>query len=389
MLNFELFKIDANSQARLGVIHTAHGAVHTPVFCPVGSLATVKTLTPDELDEIGCEMILANNYHLYLRPKSEVVAELGGLHKFMNWPKPILTDSGGFQVFSLANLRTINDEGVTFKSHIDGSMHFFTPEKAIYMQELLSSDIAMAFDHVPPADADRDLVNKSLERTALWAKRCLASHTKKDQQIFGIVQGGLFSDLRQRAAKEITSLPFDGFAVGGLSLGEPKEKMYSILEETVPFLPKDKVRYLMGVGAPEDIVQGVARGIDVFDCVLPTRVARNGALFTDEGRKNIRRAQYIKMDAPFDSNCNCYTCRNFSAAYLSHLFKSDELLGMRLASIHNISFLWHLIKNIRLAITQDRFTSFAAAFLNRYQTTDENKRLEQKEKWLKANNRDY
>jgi len=387
MQNFKLCKTDVGSQARLGVIITVSGTVNTPVFCPVGSLATVKTLTPDELDDIGCEMILANNYHLYLRPTSQVVHELGGLHKFMNWHKPILTDSGGFQVFSLANLRTINDDGVNFKSHIDGSSHFFTPEKAMYMQELLGSDIAMAFDHVPPACADRGLATQSLERTTLWAKRCLEAHTKEDQQVYGIVQGGMFSDLRQRAAQEITALPFDGFAVGGLSLGEPKEQMYGMLEETVPFLPPDKARYLMGVGAPEDIVEGVARGIDIFDCVLPTRVARNGALFTDEGRKNIRRTQYAKMDDSFDPNCDCYTCCKFSAAYLNHLFKSDELLGMRLASIHNIAFLWRLIKNIRLAIAQDSFTAFAADFLDRYKVTDESKRLEQKEQWLKANNR--
>ncbi|MCL2474901.1 MAG: tRNA guanosine(34) transglycosylase Tgt [Chloroflexi bacterium] len=387
MQNFELWKTDVNSQARLGVINTTSGAVHTPVFCPVGSLATVKTLTPDELNDIGCEMILANNYHLYLRPTSQVVHELGGLHNFMNWHKPIITDSGGFQVFSLSHLRTINDEGVNFKSHIDGSNHFFTPEKAIHMQELLGSDIAMAFDHVPPSCADRELATKSLERTTLWAERCLKAHTRKEQQVYGIVQGGMFSDLRRRAAQEITALSFDGFAVGGLSLGEPKERMYGMLEETTPFLPPDKARYLMGVGAPEDIVAGVARGIDVFDCVLPTRVARNGALFTDEGRKNIRRAQYIKMDDSFDPNCDCYTCRNFSAAYLNHLFRSDELLGMRLASIHNVAFLWRLIKNIRLAITRDRFTIFATDFLGRYQVTNEDKRLEQKEQWLKANNR--
>lgn len=388
MLDFELFKTDAHSQGRLGLINTAHGTVKTPVFCPVGSLATVKTLTPDELSDIGCEMILANNYHLYLRPTSQTVHDLGGLHKFMNWSKPILTDSGGFQVFSLAGLRTVTDEGVNFKSHIDGSAHFFTPEKATNMQELLGSDIAMALDHVPPANADRSLAVASLERTTRWAERCLQAHNKTDQQIFGIIQGGLFADLRRRATAEISSLPFAGYAIGGLSLGEPKEEMHAVLEEIVPLLPNDKARYLMGVGAPEDIVTGVLRGIDVFDCVLPTRVARNGALFTEDGRQNIRRAHFAKLDKSFDDNCDCYTCRNFSAAYLHHLFKSDEILGLRLASIHNLAFLQRLIKNIRTAIAQNRLTSFASTFLARYKTTDEEVRLLQKEKWLQAKGRE-
>jgi queuine tRNA-ribosyltransferase len=350
----------------------------------VGSQATVKSLSPNDLHNIGAKMILANTYHLYLRPGVEVIRELGGLHKFMGWDGAILTDSGGYQVFSLAPLRQVSDEGVTFRSHVDGSSHLFTPELAIAYQEALGADIIMVLDECPAHDDPRDKVERAMERTHHWALRCREAHSSHNQMLFAIVQGGIFNELRQKSVAYLTSLDFAGYALGGLSLGEPKETMYSTIKETTGFLPPDKPRYLMGVGSPEDIVEGVARGIDIFDCALPTRVARNGALFTRQGRFNIRNAIYRKMDKPFLENCRCYTCCNFPAAYLHHLFNTSELLAYRLATIHNLTFMQDLMVEIREAIMNGTYDSFAANFRRNYRTTEEEIRLSQKTKWLKT-----
>jgi queuine tRNA-ribosyltransferase len=362
---FSLLHTDTGSHARLGRIVTPHGAIATPAFAPVGTQASVKALDPSDLHELGAELILANTYHLYLRPGADVVAEMGGLHHFMSWDGPILTDSGGFQVFSLAENRKITDEGVTFRSHIDGSLHTFTPELVVRVQEQLGADIIMCLDECAEP-LDRAYNEQALARTHAWAKRCRAAQTRADQALFGIVQGGVFSDLRQQSVAFLAGLDFPGYAIGGLSVGETKEQMYAMLDITVPLLPAGRPRYLMGVGAPEDLLESVARGIDLFDCVLPTRLARNAALFTRQGRINIRNARFERDPAPIEDGCACTTCRHFSRAYLRHLFKAEELLAYRLATIHNVHFLLQLMRDIRAAVLEGHFATFKAEFLARY-----------------------
>jgi len=361
---FTLLHTDTGTQARLGRITTPHGEIVTPAFAPVGTQATVKSLDPRDLQELGAELILANTYHLYLRPGAEVVAELGGLHRFMGWPGPILTDSGGFQVFSLAANRRFTDEGVLFRSHIDGSQHLFTPELVIQVQEQLGADIIMCLDECAEPH-DRAYNEQALARTHAWAERCRAAQTRSDQALFGIVQGGIFPDLRVQSAQFLTGLDFPGYAIGGLSVGETKEQMQAMLDITVPLLPADRPRYLMGVGAPEDLLEGVARGIDLFDCVLPTRLARNAALLTRQGRINIRNARFERDPAPLDEECTCYTCRHFSKAYLRHLFKAEELLAYRLATLHNLHFLLQLMRQVRAAIQAGTFQPFRETHLSR------------------------
>ncbi len=381
--SFRIVKTCPQSRARAAELTTAHGAVPTPAFLPVGSQATVKTLTPDELVEIGVRIVLANTYHLYLRPGIEVIERFGGLHKFMGWDMAILTDSGGYQIFSLAQLRSINDGGVTFRSHIDGSEHFITPETATGFQESLGADIIMTLDECPAHDSGFDRAHEAMRRTHLWAERCLKARRRDDQALFAIVQGGVFPELRRESARYLTSLGFPGYAIGGLSVGEPKDQTLAMVEETTALLPGDKPRYLMGVGSPEDLLEGIARGVDIFDCALPTRVARNGGLFTPTGRRNIRNGVYREVREPIDPECGCYTCRRFSAAYLHHLFSREELLAYRLATIHNLSFVQRLMEDTRNAILGGDFTAFKGEFLARYRTTSEDVRLEQKRKWLK------
>ena len=329
-------------------------------------------------------MVLANTYHLYLRPGIDIIEKLGGLHAFMAWDGTILTDSGGYQVFSLAPLRRIDDEGVTFRSHIDGSEHFLTPELAVTYQEALGADIIMVLDECPAYDDSREKIQTSLARTHRWAQRCQQAHRREDQALYAIVQGGMYSELRRESVDYLAALDFPGYGIGGLSIGEPKEITLSMVEETASWLPENKPRYLMGVGSPEDIVASVARGVDIFDSALPTRVARNGALFTWQGRRNIRNAAYSQMKAPLEPDCDCYACRNFSAAYLSHLFRSNELLGLRLATLHNLRFIRNLMQNIRSSIVNETFDTFQKEFLMNYSTTDEQTRFEQKQKWLKG-----
>ncbi len=380
--HFRLIKTDGN--ARVGELNTPHGTVPTPVFLPVGSQATVKALAPDDLKAIGVPILLSNTYHLYLRPGIKVIEKIGGLHRFMAWDRPILTDSGGYQLFSLASLRKVTDEGVLFRSHIDGSEHFITPELDIEFQESIGADIIMALDECPAYGESPEKVEEATERTHRWAERCLKAKKRTDQALYGIVQGGFSAELRAESAKFLTSLDFPGYAIGGLSLGEPKEMTLTILDKTVPLLPTDKPRYLMGVGSPEDIVEGVDRGIDMFDCALPTRVARNGGFFTPSGRVNIRNASFSPVEQPVDPDCRCYTCRTFSAAYLHHLFNSGELLAYRLATIHNLYFMNNLMVQIREAILNGSFASLKRQFLATYHTTSEEVRLNQKQKWLKA-----
>jgi queuine tRNA-ribosyltransferase len=352
----------------------------------VGSQGAVKTLTPDEVEELGYKMLLANTYHLYLRPGIDVIEKAGGLHNFMGWEGAILTDSGGYQVFSLSPLRKVSDDGVTFRSHIDGSRHHITPELAIQYQESLGADIIMVLDECPAHDDSPSKVKRATERTHRWAERCLKAQKRPDQALYAIVQGGMSAELRQGSAEYLSSLDFPGYAIGGLSIGEPKLTTLTMIEETVACLPKDKPRYLMGVGSPEDIVEAVARGVDIFDSALPTRVARNGALFSWEGRKNISNAVYKEMEQPVVAGCDCYTCRNFSAAYLHHLFNCGELLAYRLATIHNLNFIAELVAKIRGAILDGTFLSFKDEFLAGYQPADEPTRLAQKQKWLKRRN---
>lgn len=371
-------------KARAGELTTAHGIVTTPVLCPVGTQASVKTLTPQEVKEIGLRMVLSNTYHLYLRPGIPTIEKLGGLHKFMGWDGAILTDSGGYQIFSLSRLTRVNDEGVVFRSHIDGSQHSVTPELAVQYQEALGSDIAMVLDECVSNDESRERVWSAMVRTHHWAERCLKTHKKREQALYAIVQGGTYPELRKQSAEFLTSLDFDGYAIGGLSIGEAKNVTFDITEHTVNYLPSDKPRYLMGVGSPEDVVECVARGIDIFDCALPTRVARNGGLYTRTGRVDIENAQFREQEAPVDVQCNCYTCRNFSAAYLHHLFRSKELLAYRLATIHNLAFMSNLVDSIRNAILDDTFDTFRHEFLSNYRTTNEQTRISQKQKWLDA-----
>jgi queuine tRNA-ribosyltransferase len=334
----------------------------------------VKAVSPRELHELGATLILANTYHLYLRPGADVIAELGGLHRFMGWSGPILTDSGGFQVFSLEHLRKVTDEGVIFRSHIDGSEHLFSPEKVMYIQEQLGSDIVMCFDECADP-SDRVYSQEAMQRTHRWAARCREVHQRGDQALFGIVQGGVFPDLRKESARFLTGLDFPGYAVGGLSVGETKVEMHAILDETVPLLPADKPRYLMGVGSPEDLFEGISRGIDIFDCVLPTRIARNGALFTHNGRLNIRNAQFARDPSPVEEGCSCYTCANFSRAYLRHLILANEILGLRLTSLHNLHFLVNLARRVRESILNETFSAFKEEFLARYQIVDHEVRM--------------
>jgi len=371
VIKYELLKEDKRTMARLGKITTPHGSFETPVFMAVGTQATVKTLVKEELEEIGSQIILGNTYHLWCQPGSELIKEAGGLHKFMNWDRSILTDSGGFQVFSLAKLRDIKEEGVTFKHHKNGSKLFLSPEISMKIQNDLGSDIMMAFDECPPYPATREYMEKSVDRTIRWAKRCLDAHQNKDTQgLFGIVQGGEYLDIRERCAKELVAMPFDGYSIGGLSVGEPKEIQNKVLEYTTPFLPKDKPRYLMGVGSPGAILDAVERGVDMFDCVLPTRIARHGTAMTTYGRVIIKNKEYEKDFTPLDSKCDCYCCKNYTKAYLRHLFKANEMLGQRLLSIHNVNYLVKLADNIRQAIKEDRFLEFKEQVYRDYGLND-------------------
>jgi queuine tRNA-ribosyltransferase len=352
--------------ARAGVFHTPHGDLQTPVFAPVGTQATVKAVTPAQLRELGASLVLSNTYHLYLRPGDKLVAELGGLHQFMQWDRPMLTDSGGFQVFSLAQMRKIDEDGVTFKSHIDGSIHRFTPEKSVAIQENLGADIIMAFDECA-TPLDREYSQCAMQRTHAWAERCLQAKTRPDQALFGIVQGGIFPDLRQQSAEHIASLGFPGHAIGGLSVGESKPDMHAMLEVVNAILPADKPRYLMGVGSPEDLVNGVLRGVDIFDCVLPTRLARHQAAMTRTGRINLMNAVYAKDPRPIVETCDCYTCQNFTRAYLRHLIVAKEILAATLISIHNLHTLIQLAQDLRQAVIDGTLDIFAADFLEHYQ----------------------
>ena len=366
-VKYELIKTCKQTGARLGRLHTPHGVIETPIFMPVGTQATVKAMTPEELKEIGSQIILSNTYHLYMRPGHDLIERAGGLHKFMNWDKPILTDSGGFQVFSLGPLRKIKEEGVEFRSHLDGSKHFLSPEKATEIQNALGSDIIMAFDECAPYPADRQYVKNSLERTTRWLERCKAAHKYPEKQaLFGIVQGGMYRELREQSAKEITAIDLPGYAIGGLSVGEPKDMMYEVLDYTVPLLPEDKPRYLMGVGSPDDLLEGVLRRIDMFDCVLPTRIARNGTAMTSQGKVVVRNASYAEDFTSLDSECDCYTCKNYTKAYLRHLIKCNEILGARLLTIHNLRFLLKMMENVREAIKEDRLLDYKKDFFEKY-----------------------
>lgn len=367
-LSFEVKKTDKKTGARYGVMHLPHGDVETPVFMPVGTQATVKAMTPEELkQEVKSDIILSNTYHLFLRPGNKLVKEAGGLHKFMNWDKNILTDSGGFQVFSLGDLRKITEKGVEFRSHIDGSKKFISPEIAMEIQNDLGSDIMMCFDECAPYEASRNYVEKSMEMTTRWAARCKEAHKQTDTQaLFGIVQGGFYKDLRQKSAKDLIDLDFPGYAIGGISVGEPKEDFLDILRYTAPLLPKDKPRYLMGVGTPDYLIEAAIAGIDMCDCVLPTRMARNGTALTNYGRLNMLNACHEKDFTTLDKDCDCYTCKNYSKAYIRHLFKAKEILGARLLSIHNLRFLVRFMEQVREAIKQDCLTEFKQEFYKKY-----------------------
>lgn len=363
MFEFEL--IAQAGRARAGLFHTPHGDLLTPVFAPVGTAATVKALTPAQLKELGATLVLSNTYHLYLRPGDELIRELGGLHHFMQWPGPLLTDSGGFQVFSLSDTRQIDADGVTFKSHLDGSTHRFTPEKSIAIQENLGADIIMAFDECPPP-LDEAYNRLALQRTHHWAERCLRAKTRSDQALFGIVQGGVFPELRAQSVRFLMELDFPGYAIGGLAVGETKAQMHATLEVVDPLLPEDRPRYLMGVGSPEDLVNGVRRGMDMFDCVLPTRLARNGAAMTRTGRLNLNNAVYARDPRPVEDGCACYTCAYFSRAYVRHLITAKEILGATLLTIHNVHLLLTLMREMRAAILNGTFAHYAENFLANY-----------------------
>jgi queuine tRNA-ribosyltransferase len=372
-MEFTLTKKDKDTQARLGVLKTPHGEVNTPVFMPVGTQGTVKALSPEELTSAGVKIILGNTYHLYLRPGHGVIQKLGGLHTFINWMGPILTDSGGFQIYSLSRLRKLSEEGAYFQSHLDGSSHLLTPESVVEIQEALGSDIIMALDECTPYPVSCEDARRSMELTTRWAKRCKDAKRREDQALYGIVQGGVFTELRRESSQQLVDIGFDGYALGGLSVGEGFEELCRVLEETVPFLPEDKTRYLMGVGMPEDIVEGVARGVDMFDCVLPTRNARNGMLFTHWGKLVIKNAMYADDPSPVDETCSCYTCRNFSRAYLRHLYMTKEILSSRLNAIHNISYYMSLMSEIRRAIHDDRFSSFKKDFYSKLYPAEKKK----------------
>ena len=365
-VTYELVRECSRSGARLGRLHTPHGTFETPMFMPVGTQATVKTLSPEELYEMGSQVILSNTYHLFLRPGPELIKKAGGLHKFMNYKRGMLTDSGGFQVFSLGEMRKITEEGVMFRSHIDGSKQFLSPEIATRVQEDLGADIAMAFDECIPYPADYEYTKRSTERTTRWAKRCLDVHTRADQSLFGIVQGGMYPDLRKMSVEQLTEMDFAGYGIGGLSVGEPKPMMYDILGQTTVHMPKDKVRYLMGVGTADCIVEAVSLGVDMMDCVFPTRVARNGTAMVHTGKLVVRNAAYAEDFRPIEEGCGCYTCRNFSRAYIRHLFKAEETFVLRLLSIHNLYFLLNFTREIREAIANDTFPEFRERFLQNY-----------------------
>jgi queuine tRNA-ribosyltransferase len=361
-MHFEVLKKDNNSRARLGRCHTAHGVFHTPAFIPVGTQATVKAMTPEELRDLGAEIILSNTYHLYLRPGHERIRRLGGLHRFMHWEHPLLTDSGGFQVFSLNSLVKVSEEGVEFQSHLDGSRHFITPEKAIAIQEALGADIIMCLDECTPYPASHEEAECSLQRTLKWSRRCRESHQASHQALFGIVQGGMYSDLRQKGVEVLVEIGFDGYALGGLSVGENKESMARVIGETAPLLPENLPRYVMGLGMPGDMIEAVREGVDMFDCVLPTRNARNGMLFTRSGKMAIKNAKYAEDPSPIEPGCPCYTCRNYSRAYLRHLYFAEEILAFRLNTIHNLHFYLTFMREMRQAIAEDRLDGFIQHF---------------------------
>ena len=364
---YELIKEEKHTGARLGILHTPHGSFPTPMYMPVGTLATIKGLSPEELKEMGADVVLANTYHLWLRPGEDLVAEAGGLHKFMNWDKGILTDSGGFQVFSLSDMRKITEEGVHFRNHINGEKLFLSPEKAIHIENQLGADIIMSFDECPPFDQSYDYVKRSIERTTRWAERGLRAHQRpQDQALFGILQGAGYKDLRLAHAQDMIAMDFPGYSIGGLSVGESKEEMNQVLDYLTPVMPKHKPRYLMGVGSPDSLIDGVIRGVDMFDCVLATRIARNGTCMTSQGRLVVKNAPYARDSRPIDEKCDCYTCKHYSRAYIRHLIKCDEIFGLRLASIHNVHFLLNLMKQVRYHIENDSLLDFRQAFFEEY-----------------------
>lgn len=370
-IRYEFIKSCKQTGARLGKVHTPHGTFDTPMFMPVGTLATVKTMSPEDLKDMNAQIILSNTYHLWLRPGEDIIHEAGGLHKFMNWDRPILTDSGGFQVFSLSDMREIKEEGVHFRNHLSGAKMFLSPEKAMEIQNKLAPDIMMAFDECPPYPATFDYMKSSVERTSRWAERCLEAHDgAKERGLFGIVQGGSFEELRKQSARDIVSLDFPGYAIGGLSVGEPKDVMNDVLDFTVPELPHDKARYLMGVGSPDALIDGAIRGIDMYDCVLPTRIARNGTCMTSSGRLVVRNAKYARDFGPIDENCSCHVCKNYSRAYIRHLVKCNEILGFRLTTYHNLYFLLNLMEEVRTAIKEDRLGDFRDMFFEQYGLND-------------------
>ena len=368
-VTFELIKTCKQSGARLGILHTPHGDIHTPIYMPVGTQACVKAMTSREMNEIGTQILLSNTYHLHLRPGEELVKKAGGLHRFMAWDKPILTDSGGFQVFSLAGLRKITEDGVSFRSHLDGSTRYMSPETSMRIQEALGSDIAMAFDICSPYPTSHSDAEKAMHITHRWAERCKKSHTRQDQAVFGIVQGAFYKDLRIESAKALADMDFPGYGIGGLSVGEPKPLMYEMLEAIEPYMPVYKPRYLMGVGTPDCLIEGAIRGIDMFDCVLATRIARNGTVFTKKGRLVIRNQTSAEEFFPIEEDCDCYACKNHTRAYIRHLLKAGEITGARLCSIHNLRFLLRMMEEIRQAIMEDRLLDYRKEFYERYDTT--------------------
>jgi len=367
--SYEVKHVCKQSGARLGVLHTPHGDIPTPIYMPVGTSACVKAMTPREMKEIGTKILLSNTYHLHLRPGENLIHEAGGLHKFMGWDGPILTDSGGFQVFSLAGIRKIEEKGVTFRSHLDGSKQFIGPEESMDIQQALGSDICMAFDVCTAYPCDRETAKKNMETTHRWAERCKMHHTREDQALFGIVQGAFFRDLRIESAKTLADMDFIGYGIGGLSVGEPKPLMYEMLDEIRPYMPENKPRYLMGVGTPDCFIEGVIRGVDMFDCVLATRIARNGSVMTSRGRVVVKNGKYARDFTPMDDRCDCYACQNFTRAYIRHLFNAKEITAGRLASIHNLRFLIHMMEEIREAIANDSLLDYRKEFYERYDLT--------------------
>ena len=369
-VTYELLHVDKTTGTRRGIVHTPHGDIQTPIFMPVGTQATVKSMTVEELKENGAQIILSNTYHLYLRPGSKLVKKAGGLHNFMRWDRPILTDCGGFQVFSLSDLRTITEEGVEFKSHLDGSKHFFSPEKVMEIEEELGADIIMSFDECCPYPSTYEYTKNSMERTTRWAKRCKEVH-KTNQAIFGIIQGGFYEDLRKKSAEDLIALDFPGYAIGGISVGEPKKEYIKMLKYTAPLMPENKPRYLMGVGSPDYLLEAAMAGIDMCDCVLPTRIARNGTAMTSHGKLVVRNAGYAEDFSPLDLECDCYACKNYTRAYIRHLIKCNEILGVRLLSIHNIKFLTNLMERVRIEIENDNLLNFVKEFYKKYGYTKE------------------